>query len=223
MGIIILLVRKMDDLDDVDIVLKAVIIGESNVGKTKVLCRYVDGTFDDSAHNTVGVDVKIKVEETSNLLIKIHFYDTAGQERFRSIVSKNFKRTDIAVLVYDVSSRESFEKIEYWMDFAASNCPEETVFLLLGNKCDLVEHRMVTFEEATLFAETNNLIFHEVSAKSNENDCVRSAFIESIEKTVAEIAEFRPELLNKDNKGDLDTSRLRVRKEQNDIQRRCCF
>ncbi len=177
--------------------LKIIIVGESGVGKTKLLQRYIDGTFNEESKNTIGIDFKAIMREFDGLNAKIHFYDTAGQERFRSLSNKNFQNTDIAILVYDITKRETFDRLEYWYDLIKDSSPVDNLILLIGNKIDLKGARVISNEEGTIFAQKRQMYFFEMSAKTNEEECVTKAFdviitkgLETLQKKSFEMAEY---------------------------------
>ncbi len=171
------------DTDEFEILLKVVIIGESGVGKTKLLLRYTDGVFDEKSINTVGVDIKILMKKMYGHCLKIHLYDSAGQERFRSLIFKNIRNTDLAIVVYDICDRQSFTRLAYWVDSIQQNCESDTKILIIGNKIDLKSDRSVSDDEGRNFAELKGAYFYETSAKTNEKNCVSDAFDSIIEKT----------------------------------------
>ena len=151
-------------------------MGDSGVGKTNLLERYIKDIFIESNRNTVGVDFLAKKIKLENQSVKIQFWDTAGQEKYKSISSAYYKSTQGVILVYDVTSRQSFLNMGNWLKDIKEHTDNDIMYLIVGNKTDLKEKRQVTQEEAAEFSESNNIFFMEVSAKSNIDNCVNVAF-----------------------------------------------
>lgn len=158
-----------------DMIIKLVLIGETAVGKTNLLLRYTENKYDFSQRPTIGMDFVSKDITIEGRKIKIQFWDTAGQEKYKSIANSYFKISNGIILVYDVSRRETFEKLDRWLVDIRSNSQHEVKILLVGNKIDLKENRQVTTEEGTEYAKNNGLFFWETSGKTNEENCVFQA------------------------------------------------
>ena len=169
----------MED-DKQDIIIKIVIIGESSVGKSNLLLRYIKDDFDTSQRPTIGMDFITKEIETEEHRFKIQFWDTAGQEKYKSLASTYYKVAIGVILVYDVSNRETFEKLVNWMKDLNINSNTHSKILLIGNKTDLIEERLVSSQEGKDFAEKHEMFFWETSAKLNQGDFVNKAFDEII-------------------------------------------
>ncbi len=158
-----------------DMIIKLVLIGETAVGKTNLLLRYTENKYDFSQRPTIGMDFVSKDVTIEGRKIKIQFWDTAGQEKYKSIANSYFKISNGIILVYDVSRRETFDKLDRWLVDIRSNSQHEVKILLIGNKIDLKENRQVTTEEGTEYAKANGLFFWETSGKTNEDNCVFQA------------------------------------------------
>ena len=147
-----------------NITFKILTIGESGVGKTCVLRRFVENKFLKNHLATIGIDFKTKTLNINNQEIKLKIWDTAGQERFRNITTQYYKGADGIVLVYDVTDEASYEKIRDWMEQILANTQQEDIGLvLLGNKCDM-EPRNVTEEMGKKMAEELKVSYFETSA-----------------------------------------------------------
>ena len=143
---------------------KILTIGESGVGKTCILRRFVENKFLKNHLATIGIDFKTKNLNIDNKEIKLKIWDTAGQERFRNITTQYYKGADGIVLVYDVTDDGSFEKIRDWMaQIQANTQKDELGFVLLGNKCDM-EPRVITEEQGNKMAEELKINYFETSA-----------------------------------------------------------
>ena len=153
---------------------KILTIGESGVGKTCILRRFVENKFLKNHLATIGIDFKTKTLNINNQEIKLKIWDTAGQERFRNITTQYYKGADGIVLVYDVTDEASYEKIKDWMDQILSNTQQEEIGLvLLGNKCDM-EPRNVTEDQGKKMAEELKISYFETSALNGQG--IKEAF-----------------------------------------------
>ena len=153
---------------------KVLTIGESGVGKTCVLRRFVENKFLKNHLATIGIDFKTKTLNINNQEIKLKIWDTAGQERFRNITTQYYKGADGIVLVYDVTDEASYDKIRDWMDQILSNTQQDDIGLvLLGNKCDM-EPRNVTEEMGKKMAEELKINYFETSALNGQG--IKEAF-----------------------------------------------
>ncbi|KAJ3450619.1 ras and ef-hand domain-containing protein [Anaeramoeba flamelloides] len=154
--------------------LKIILIGNSLVGKSCLLHQFCDQEFDSDIGTTIGVDFRfssIKVDEKD---VKLQVWDTAGQERFRTITSTYYRSADGILLIYSITSKDSFLQISHWFNEIKKNAPKTVATVLLANKKDLVSDRNVSTEEGQKLADELGLPFLEVSAKTGEN--VQEAF-----------------------------------------------
>lgn len=146
---------------------KLVLLGSSSVGKTSLVLRYMKQDFS-SVLPTVGCAFFTKVVDTGSSSLKLEIWDTAGQEKYHSVCHLYFRGANAALLVYDITRKDSFHKAQQWLeDLEKEFHPGEVVVMLVGNKTDLSEEREVTFQEGKEFAESKNLLFMETSAKLN--------------------------------------------------------
>ncbi|KAM7104365.1 ras-related protein Rab-17 isoform 1-T2 [Molossus nigricans] len=143
---------------------KLVLLGSGNVGKSSLALRYVKNDFK-SILPTVGCAFFTKVVDLGAASLKLEIWDTAGQEKYHSICHLYFRGANAALLVYDITSKDSFLKAQQWLaDLEREFPPGEVVVMLVGNKTDLSEEREVTFEEGEQFAQSHSLLFMETSA-----------------------------------------------------------
>jgi Ras-related protein Rab-1A len=155
-------------MNEYDYLFKLIIIGDSGVGKSSVLSQYVDQTFINSHISTIGVDFKITNVNIGDKIAKLQIWDTAGQERFRTITTNYYRGAHGIILVYDVTNRESFDNIVNWMD-NIERYSKNPRLILIGNKTDLPNKRVVSYEEALDYSNSLGLSFLETSAKNNLN------------------------------------------------------
>jgi Ras-related protein Rab-1A len=160
---------------DYDYLFKLVLIGDSGVGKSCLLLRFADDNFTDSYISTIGVDFRFRTITIDDKIVKLQIWDTAGQERFRTITSAYYRGADGIIMVYDVTSSESFDHVEEWLSEVDRYANENTSKLLVGNKADLIDEKQVTKETAQSFADKLSIPFLETSAKTATN--VDTAFL----------------------------------------------
>ncbi|OEU09538.1 Rab1/RabD-family small GTPase [Fragilariopsis cylindrus CCMP1102] len=160
---------------DYDYLFKLVLIGDSGVGKSCLLLRFADDAFTESYISTIGVDFRFRTVKIDNKTVKLQIWDTAGQERFRTITSAYYRGADGIIMVFDVTSMESFDHVNDWLKEVNRYAAEGTVKLLVGNKSDRTADRVVTEVQAKEFADELGIPFIETSAKSSKN--VEEAFL----------------------------------------------
>jgi len=158
-----------------DLLFKLLLIGDSGVGKTCVLFRFSDDTFNTTFISTIGIDFKIKTVELQGKKIKLQIWDTAGQERFHTITTSYYRGANGILLVYDITNPKSFDNISKWLRNINEHASEDVERMLIGNKCDMEEKRMISKERGEKVAEENGIKFYETSAKDNVN--IEHAFI----------------------------------------------
>ena len=145
-----------------------------------MLARYSEGEFPEGQKATIGIDFKLRQLEVDGRHVKLQIWDTAGQESFRSITRSYYRGAAGALLVYDITRRETFNHLTRWLEEARQNANSNMVIMLIGNKSDLDHRRAVSTEEGERFAKENNLVFLETSAKSAHN--VEEAFVQTASK-----------------------------------------
>ena len=164
---------------------KLIFIGDSNVGKTTLINKYVNGTFSEEIPPTIGLESKTKTIDIRGLKAKLQIWDTAGQEKFNSLSKQYFQNSDGILLVFDVTNKDSFNNIKKWYDDVISYSGDKAKKLLIGNKNDMKDSVKVTKDEITKFIKANNLKFIETSAKDNTN--VEEAFKKIIDLIVGKM------------------------------------
>ncbi|CAF5019019.1 unnamed protein product [Rotaria sp. Silwood1] len=155
--------------DTYEYLLKFLIIGCASTGKTCILHQFIENKFKTNVTHTIGAEFGSKIININQKNIKLQIWDTAGQERFRSVTRSYYRGASGALLVYDITNRESYNTIANWLSDARQLASSNIVIILCGNKKDLEDQRQVTFLEANQFAQDNDLIFVETSAMTGEN------------------------------------------------------
>lgn len=153
------------------IMFKIILMGDSNTGKTSLIRRYVNNSFEDNYYCTIGVDFFLKFVTVKDTKIKLQIWDTAGMEKYRSLSISYIRGTFAAFVLFDLTSRLSFENVLNWVECYFKNCKSQYQknVILIGNKADLVDQRAISKQEAEDFAKANNLIYWETSAKEGNN------------------------------------------------------
>ena len=154
----------MDEENSYDLLYKIVIIGDTNVGKSNILSRYLTNEFTSNTKSTVGVELGIKFLKIKNTSTKIQIWDTAGQERYQAITSSYFRGSDGCFIVYDITNETSFNNIEKWFDKIHEENDKDIPIIIVGNKCDLESERKVPTDKAKEKAQNLKCAFYETSA-----------------------------------------------------------
>lgn len=159
-----------------DYIYKIIIIGDSGVGKSNILSRFIKGEFEIDSKHTIGVEFSAKTLTIDNKTIKIQVWDTAGQERYRAITNAYYRGANGALIVYDITKRGTFDNLNRWigelLEHTQNNQLKNIPFLLVGNKADLCQSRQVSTDEGILFSKnhkTNDIHFIETSAMTDLN------------------------------------------------------
>jgi small GTP-binding protein len=169
--------------------MKIIIIGDSGTGKTSILKRYVKRTFDEDYKLTIGVDFMMKTIILDNNLIKLQIWDTAGLEKFKHVTHSYYRGAHAALICFDLTSRISFDSLNKWIKDYSNYQSDKRVYIIIGNKSDLIDEREVSEDEVLNFVKMNNSIYFETSAKKGNNieevfDYLVKLLFVKIEKTV---------------------------------------
>ena len=155
---------------------KIILIGDTNVGKTSIIAKYLTGTFPQPNNTipTIAAEFATKIIQIKEGgYIKAQIWDTAGQERYKSITYHHYRKSAGGLIVYDITKRSSFDNISTWLKDLKELADEKCIIALVGNKLDIVQNnekkREVSKEEAKSFAYLNHLLFYETSALNDEN------------------------------------------------------
>ncbi|RSH93360.1 Ras- protein Rab-4B [Saitozyma podzolica] len=156
-------------LDVYDYLFKLIVIGEAGTGKSCLLYHCINEAFKENSAHTIGVEFSSRTMRIGDRNIKLQLWDTAGQERFRSVTRSYYRGAAGAILVYDITSRQSFVNLGKWLTDCRALASPHLVTVLVGNKLDREEDREVEYVEGSRWAQENGLLFVEVSSKTGEN------------------------------------------------------
>ena len=157
-----------DRKEEYDIMIKALLIGDSTVGKTSIIGKYLDKNFSDKTKNTVGIDfknIKLKIDDEN---IYLQLWDTAGQEKYRSMTTSYYRGVNIIIIVFDVTNKISFEHVKDWIDNINNFAKINVIKILVGNKIDLNDSRVISFDDGKKVADFYSIKYYETSAKTRE-------------------------------------------------------
>ena len=195
----------MESSPESDFVFKILLLGDSEVGKSCFLMRYSDNVFVENYITTIGLDYKLKIVKLdSGKTIKVQLWDTAGQDKYRTIAKNYYKGSHGILLLYDTTKMSSFENIREWIQDIRQEVSPKSIIFLIGNKIDLTEQRKISKEQGEELAEEFKIPFFEASAKSGENvDEVFKALYEKIIEAYGDLEKEKGTKLNKkkQNKG----------------------
>ncbi|CAM9102147.1 unnamed protein product [Heterosigma akashiwo] len=194
-------------VDAYDHLFKLLLIGDAGVGKSCILQRFTDDTFDEHQQSTIGVDFKVKMMDVSGKRVKLTIWDTAGQERFRTLTASYYRGALGIIFVYDVTRKESFDNLDEWLKEVEQYTPNsgDVVKLLVGNKVD--KERVVSRQEAEAWARSKGMVFLEASAKTKLG--IKQVFQEVVQKVLE-----RPTLLHNTAPGKSSKVNLNNASEQ---------
>jgi Ras-related protein Rab-1A len=192
---------------------KLLLVGNSSVGKSSILLRYADNIFFENTESTIGVDLKLRTHTIDEQLIKLFVWDTAGQDKFKTIVSAYYKGAKVIMFVFDVTDEKSLQDVNGWEDEAEQHTNDEPIKILIANKIDLADKRKVTREQGMKFAEEHQMEYYEASAKRGTN----------IEGMFDEVARKLFDRFKKPAKHFKNTGKVELRQLAQPIKKsRCC-
>ena len=148
---------------------KLIVVGDQNTGKSCILNRFANEIFEENYQATIGLDFLNKIVNINGQKVHLVLYDTKKKKKFRSLIPMYIREAQIILLIYDITSKESFESIPKWFSDVLNVKNDEAIFALVGNKIDLNDKRVVSYEEGKKLANEKNIIFEEVSAKDGQN------------------------------------------------------
>jgi Ras-related protein Rab-11A len=199
-----------------DLLFKLILIGDSCVGKSNILLKYLKNQFNENSKTTIGVEFGTKNIIINNKRIKIQIWDTAGQERYRSITSAYYKGAKGALIVYDITRKNTFDNIDKWITDLKLNGDKNICIIILGNKSDLINKREINKNDGIKKAEMYKTAFLETSALNGDN--ISKAFDELIEQIVIN----NKNIFQDDNENEIDKG-VNLNDEKNNNKKKCCL
>ena len=148
---------------------KIIFLGDQYVGKSSILNRFYQGKFEEDYQATIGLDFHSKNVNINGTPVRLLLYDTAGQEKFKSLIPMYIRDANIILVVYDITNKDSFTHTDHWVNETKDLKREDAIFVLIGNKIDLESNRLVATKEAEDYATEKGFLFFEVSAKTGDN------------------------------------------------------
>ena len=199
-----------------DLLFKLILIGDSYVGKSNILLKYLKNQFNENSKTRIGVEFGTKNIIINNKRIKIQIWDTAGQERYRSITSAYYKGAKGALIVYDITRKNTFDNIDKWITDLKLNGDKNICIIILGNKSDLIDKREINKNDGIKKAEMYKTAFLETSALNGDN--ISKAFDELIEQIVIN----NKNIFQDDNENEIDKG-VNLNDEKNNNKKKCCL
>ena len=223
----------MTNIDNLETLkFKLIVVGDQNTGKSCILNRFANNTFQENYQATIGLDFQTKNVTIHNQDIRLTLYDTAGQEKFRSLIPMYIREAQIILLVYDITNKESFDSIPKWFSDILNVKNDEAVFVLIGNKIDLTNNRKVSYNEGKRLANEKNIIFEELSAKNgtNFNDLFNNRIFEAVYKKFKNKFDDIEKIQNNNNYESTESNEIQLKniKMDNNIEikkkrkKKCC-
>ena len=205
--------------EEYEMMVKVIIIGDSSVGKTNIMSKYLKNQFHEDSKATVGVEFGSKLFTINGHNIKAQIWDTAGQEKYKAITGAYYKGSKGAFVVYDITRKETFESVDKWVNDLLCECDKNLTIILIGNKNDLENQRQVTKEQGEEKAKSFQLGFFEMSALTGNN--LELGF----NTLISEIYhKFRGEFKNKDYLylGDA-VEEIKLNNDTEKEKKQCCY
>ena len=166
---------------------KYIIVGDSSVGKSNLLMKFAHNKFTEDYQATIGVEFGAKNIEIEQQIYRVQIWDTAGQENFRSITKAYYKNSVCAMVVYDITNDNSFKHVQNWIEDIRNQSSKTVLIILVGNKIDLEDKRVISYDEGNEFAMKNGIIFGETSAKTGVG--IEEIFYKSIKEIIKNMNE----------------------------------
>ena len=158
-----------------DYAFKFILVGDTGVGKTSIISRFITGEFSPDHEFTIGVEFGAKTISVNNRVIKLQIWDTAGQEQFRAVTRSYYRSSAAALVIFDTTRKETFRSVARWVEDVRNNSNKDVVLVLIGNKVDLVQERMVSRNEAAKLSQDFGMLYLQTSALRQDN--VERAFV----------------------------------------------
>ena len=212
-----------EDYAQYDLTFKLIFIGDSGVGKSCLTSKAVKNNFEDYYQATVGFEFLTFNMLVNKMVIKLQIWDTCGQEIYKSLISNFYRNSSLAVLVYSIDSKESFEHVERWLDELKNQANPDIRIFLVGNKADLEEKRLVQKEEGVKYKNDQKLdLFMECSAKTGYN--ARNVLVEAAKMLYKDYLKIREAEENENNQNKNNSGNQKISKQDDgkNAKKKCC-
>ena len=192
---------------------KILLLGDMSVGKSCLLLRFCDNSYQEAHLTTIGLDFRLKtINLNDNRKVKIQIWDTAGEDRFRSITRNYYKGAKGILLIFDVTDKETFGHVRDWIEKIHEESPEKITIFLVGNKIDKNDERVISNEEGKKIAEEFNISYFETSAKCNIG----------VEEVFTHLVKEVDSIYMKEHKEEVENKALSIQKTNNKNKKKCC-
>ena len=212
-----------EDYAQYDLTFKLIFIGDSGVGKSCLTSKAVKNNFEDYYQATVGFEFLTFNMLVNKMVIKLQIWDTCGQEIYKSLISNFYRNSSLAVLVYSIDSKESFEHVGRWLDELKNQANPDIRIFLVGNKADLEEKRLVQKEEGVKYNNDQKLdLFMECSAKTGYN--ARNVLVEAAKMLYKDYLKIREAEENENNQNKNNSGNQKISKQDDgkNAKKKCC-
>ena len=210
-----------EDYAQYDLSFKLIVIGDSGVGKSCLTTKAVKNNFEDYYQATVGFEFLTFNMKINEYVIKMQIWDTCCQEIYKSLISNFYRNSSLAIILYSIDNKDSFEHAENWLTDLKSQANPDVRIFLVGNKCDLEDERKVSKEEGERFKEEKHLDrFFETSAKTGEN--ARNALLEAAKMLYKDYLKNKEILAKGGNIDNQNGDKLERKKPKNQEGKKCC-
>ena len=201
---------------------KIIIVGDISVGKTSIISRFIENKFTEGIKSTlVNENLKKKIRIDNSTIVTLNIWDTIGDERFRILTHQFYQDSHGALLIFDITNKETFNKLEIWIKDIIQNTPPDCILMIIGNKYDLNENRQVSYDDANILSQRFNIFYYEVSAKNGNN--IALAFEQLTYRIIDKQREEENNVNRYIRKDRRNTIGLKNRKnENNNNNKKCC-